>query len=217
MALTDGQRDVMLFASNGKTVRFGEASIRTTGRNTSGVRGIRLRDGEEVVSLIVAESRGDAGADEEDILDEGVETAIETSGDDAEIAVVADDGGLDILTVTENGYGKRTPLLEYPRKGRGTQGVIGIQTSERNGRLIGAVLLSAEQEVLLISDGGTLVRTRAAGISRVSRNTQGVTLMRLGKGEKLQAVEALDASLDEDEDVAESASVAVTDTPSPQA
>ena len=82
---------------------------------------------------------------------------------------------------------------------------------------IGAVLLSAEQEVLLISDGGTLVRTRAAGISRVSRNTQGVTLMRLGKGEKLQAVEALDASLDEDEDVAESASVAVTDTPSPQA
>ena len=217
VALTDGQRDVMLFASNGKTVRFGEASIRTTGRNTSGVRGIRLRDGEEVVSLIVAESRGDAGADEEDILDEGVETAIETSGDDAEIAVVADDGGLDILTVTENGYGKRTPLLEYPRKGRGTQGVIGIQTSERNGRLIGAVLLSAEQEVLLISDGGTLVRTRAAGISRVSRNTQGVTLMRLGKGEKLQAVEALDASLDEDEDVAESASVAVTDTPSPQA
>ena len=115
---------------------------RQTGRNTSGVRGIRLRDGEEVVSLIVAESRGDAGADEEDILDEGVETAIETSGDDAEIAVVADDGGLDILTVTENGYGKRTPLLEYPRKGRGTQGVIGIQTSERNGRLIGAVLLS---------------------------------------------------------------------------
>ena len=79
------------------------------------------------------------------------------------------------------------------------------------------MLLSAEQEVLLISDGGTLVRTRAAGISRVSRNTQGVTLMRLGKGEKLQAVEALDASLDEDEDVAESASVAVTDTPSPQA
>ena len=217
VALTDGQRDVMLFASNGKTVRFGEASIRTTGRNTSGVRGIRLRDGEEVVSLIVAESRDDAGADEEEILDEGVEAAIETSGDDAEIAVVADDGGLDILTVTENGYGKRTPLLEYPRKGRGTQGVIGIQTSERNGRLIGAVLLSAEQEVLLISDGGTLVRTRAAGISRVSRNTQGVTLMRLGKGEKLQAVEALDASLDEDEDVAESASVAVTDTPSPQA
>jgi DNA gyrase subunit A len=202
VALTDGQRDVMLFASNGKTVRFGEASIRTTGRNTSGVRGIRLRDGEEVVSLIVAESRGDASGDEEEIIDDGVEATVEASGDDAEIAVVADDGGLDILTVTENGYGKRTALLEYPRKGRGTQGVIGIQTSERNGRLVGAVLLSAEQEVLLISDGGTLVRTRAAEISRVSRNTQGVTLMRLGKGEKLQAVEALDASLDEEEEVA---------------
>ncbi len=217
VALTDGQRDVMLFASNGKTVRFGEASIRTTGRNTSGVRGIRLRDGEEVVSLIVAESRGDASGDEEEPIDDGAEAAVETPGDDAEIAVVADDGGLDILTVTENGYGKRTALLEYPRKGRGTQGVIGIQTSERNGRLVGAVLLSAEQEVLLISDGGTLVRTRAAEISRVSRNTQGVTLMRLGNGEKLQAVEALDASLDEEEEVSVDAARQEHAAPDPQA
>ncbi|NEL41965.1 MAG: DNA gyrase subunit A, partial [Xanthomonas perforans] len=92
-----------------------------------------------------------------------------------------------ILTATENGYGKRTPLTEYPRKGRGTQGVIGIQTTERNGKLVRAVLLGATDEVLLISDGGTLVRTRGSEISRVGRNTQGVTLIRLSKGEKLQA------------------------------
>ncbi len=104
-----------------------------------------------------------------------------------------------ILTATENGYGKRTPLSEHPRKGRGTQGVIGIQTTARNGKLVGAVLLRSADEVLLISDGGTLVRTRAAEISQVGRNTQGVTLMRLGDGESLQALERLDASLEEDE------------------
>ncbi len=217
VALTDGGNDVLLFASNGKTVRFAEDKVRSMGRTAAGVRGIRLAGGEEVVSLIVSESAG--GVDEGE--DEGAEDAVEVAGDDA-VAVVdtgADDAGMAyILTATENGYGKRTPLAEYPRKGRGTQGVIGIQTSERNGKLIGAVLLRAGDEVLLISDGGTLVRTRASEISRVGRNTQGVTLMRLSEGEVLQAVERLDASLDEDEegevDAAESGEVAA---PPPQA
>ncbi|MGS1078898.1 DNA gyrase subunit A [Pseudoxanthomonas beigongshangi] len=217
VALTDGGNDVLLFASNGKTVRFAEDKVRSMGRTAAGVRGIRLAEGEEVVSLIVSESAG--GVDEGE--DEGAEDVVE-AGEDA-VAVVdttgADDAGeAYILTATENGYGKRTPLSEYPRKGRGTQGVIGIQTSERNGKLIGAVLLGGNDEVLLISDGGTLVRTRASEISRVGRNTQGVTLMRLSEGEVLQAVERLDASLDEDEegdvDSAESGDVAA---PPPQA
>ena len=166
VALTDGQRDVMLFASNGKAVRFAENEVRSMGRTATGVRGIRLASGEEVVSLIVV------------------------------------DGDGDILTASERGYGKRTAVEEYPRKGRGTQGVIAIQTSTRNGKLVGAIQLSDHHEVLLISDGGTLVRTRASEISQVSRNTQGVTLMRMGEGESLQAVERVDASLD-DEDVVE--------------
>ena len=78
--------------------------------------------------------------------------------------------------------------------------MIAIQTSERNGRLVGAIQLSEHHEVLLISDGGTLVRTRAAGISQVGRNTQGVTLIRLAEGESLQAVERVDASLDDQDD-----------------
>ncbi|MCF5989902.1 DNA gyrase subunit A, partial [Xanthomonas perforans] len=127
---------------------------------------------------------------------------------------VADDGNVAyILTATENGYGKRTPLTEYPRKGRGTQGVIGIQTTERNGKLVRAVLLGATDEVLLISDGGTLVRTRGSEISRVGRNTQGVTLIRLSKGEKLQAVERLDASLDEVDEVVDEAGASVSEAP----
>ncbi|AWV07153.1 DNA gyrase subunit A [Marilutibacter maris] len=158
--MTDGDREVMLFASNGKAVRFAESEVRSMGRTATGVRGMRLADGEEVVSLIVVEGDGD------------------------------------ILTASERGYGKRTPVDEYPCKGRGIQGVIALKTTERNGKLVGAVQLSEQHDVLLISDGGTLVRTRAAEISQVSRNTQGVTLMRLAADESLQAVERLDASLD---------------------
>src|SRR5690606_23596559 len=160
--VTNGQCDIMLFASNGKAVRFSEEAVRSMGRTATGVRGIRLGEGEHVVSLITV------------------------------------DGDGDILTASQRGYGKRTPLAEYPRKGRGTQGVLAIKTSERNGPLVGAIQLSEHHEVLLISDGGTLVRTRASEISQVSRNTQGVTLMRLAPDESLQAVERLDASLDDD-------------------
>lgn len=179
VALTDGSRDVMLFASNGKAVRFAEKEVRSTGRNTTGVRGIRLAKGEHVRSLIVVEGEGD------------------------------------ILTASERGYGKRTPVEDYPRKGRGTQGVIALQTSARNGKLVGAVQLSDHHEVLLISDGGTLVRTRAAEISQVGRNTQGVTLIKLAKDETLQAVERLDASLDDDDEASGEAAESIAG-PSPQ-
>ncbi|MFD0738040.1 DNA gyrase subunit A [Lysobacter koreensis] len=175
--LTNGERDIMLFASNGKAVRFDEASVRSMGRTATGVRGIRLAAGEEVRSLIVI------------------------------------DGDGDILTASERGFGKRTPASEYPRKGRGTQGVIALKTSDRNGNLVGAIQLSDHHEVLLISDGGTLVRTRASGISQVSRNTQGVTLMRLAADETLQAVERLDASLDDDDEIVAADAAAVADEP----
>lgn len=151
--------------------------------------------GEEVVSLIVAESAG--GNEDENEDDATVEETVIENGD--AVIEVGDDDGMYILTATENGYGKRTPLPDYPRKGRGTQGVIGIQTTERNGKLVSAVLMGAADEVLLISDGGTLVRTRGSEISRVGRNTQGVTLIRLSKDEKLQAVERMDASIGDDE------------------
>jgi len=160
--LTDGECDIMLFASNGKASRFDEGSVRSMGRTATGVRGMKLAEGEEVRSLIVVDGEGD------------------------------------ILTASENGYGKRTPVAEFPKKGRGTQGVIALKTTERNGQLVGAIQLSDHHDVLLISDGGTLVRTPAADIAQVGRNTQGVTLIRVQAGEKLQAVERLDVSLDED-------------------
>jgi len=171
--LTDGECNVMLFASNGKAVRFDEGEVRPMGRTATGVRGMRLKDDGEgqaakVVSMIVV------------------------------------DGDGDILTASENGYGKRTPVSEFPRKGRGTQGVIAMQTSERNGDLVGAIQLTEKHEILLISDQGTLVRTRAAEVSQVGRNTQGVTLMRVAEDEKLIAVERVDVieAVDEGDDAA---------------
>ena len=158
VALTDGNSDVLLFASNGKTVRFDEGEVRSMGRTATGVRGMKLTDGAEVVSLIVA----------------------------------VPDGG-DVLTATERGYGKRTVLDEFPKKGRGTQGVIGIQCSERNGGLVAAVQVTDAHELMLISNQGTLVRTRVAEVSQLGRNTQGVTLIRLPAEESLVSVVRLEA------------------------
>ncbi|MGH8112737.1 MAG: DNA gyrase subunit A [Rhodanobacteraceae bacterium] len=155
--LTDGNCDVLLFASNGKAARFAGSEVRPMGRTAHGVRGVRLGDGVEVVSMIV--------------VDEHMET-----------------GACDVLTATERGYGKRTPLADFPRKGRGSHGVIAIQCSGRNGALVAAVATDASHELMLISNHGTLVRTRAAEVSQVGRNTQGVTLIRLPDDEKLAGV-----------------------------
>ncbi|HEY6984669.1 MAG TPA: DNA gyrase C-terminal beta-propeller domain-containing protein, partial [Rhodanobacteraceae bacterium] len=180
--ITDGSRDIMLFASNGKAVRFAEDEVRSMGRTATGVRGMRLASGEHVMSLIVVE------------------------GDD------------DVLTATERGFGKRTELAEYPRKGRGTQGVIAIQCSERNGALIGAVQLGENHELMLISNLGTLVRTRAAEVARVGRNTQGVVLIRLPAEEQLVGVVRVDALGDEGNgaDVPDDSSVPSDEPPTVQ-
>jgi DNA gyrase subunit A len=157
-ALTDGAQDVMLFTNAGKVIRFPETDVRPMGRSASGVIGVRLAEGQTVVSMIVAQDGDNKG---------------------------------DILTASENGYGKRTPLDEFPRHGRGGQGVIALQTTARNGLLVGAVQVAEEDELMLISDQGTLVRTPVAEIPLVGRNTQGVTLIRLGKDERLVQIERI--------------------------
>ena len=110
----------------------------------------------------------------------------------------ADDQNSAVLTVTENGFGKRTSVSEYNTQGRGGQGVISIQTSERNGNAVGAILVEEDDEAMLITNGGTLVRTRVAEVSVVGRNTQGVKVIGVSKGEQLISVEKV-AESDEDE------------------
>ena len=159
---TRGGNDIMLFTASGKGIRFPEGDVRAMGRTAAGVRGIRLKKDDRVISLIA--------------LDDGEEI---------------------ILFATENGYGKRTRASEFSRQGRGGQGVISIQTTRRNGRVIGAIKAADEDEVMLISNAGTLVRTPVSDISVMSRNTQGVTLIRLTNGEKLVQIETVAADDDE--------------------
>jgi DNA gyrase subunit A len=106
--------------------------------------------------------------------------------------LAAKDESRSVLTATEKGFGKRTRIAEYPRHGRGGQGVIAIQTSERNGAVIGAVLVDDQDEVMLISTGGVLIRTAVAQIREMGRSTQGVTLISLSEGEKLAGVERIE-------------------------
>ncbi len=150
VALTDGKHDVMLFSDGGKAVRFDENDVRSMGRVTRGVRGMKLTKGGKVIALLVAENEAQS-----------------------------------VLTATENGYGKRTSITEYTRHGRGTQGMIAIQTTVRNGKVVAATLVDKDDEIMLIGTNGVLIRTRVKEIREMSRSTQGVTLMNLDKDEKL--------------------------------
>jgi DNA gyrase subunit A len=166
VAVTDGQQNVLLFASSGKANCFNEADVRSMGRTASGVRGMRLQDDQKIISLIIAA--------------EGT-----------------------VLNITENGFGKRTRLEEFTLHKRGGQGMIAIQTSDRNGGLVGAVLVNEHDEIMLITDGGILVRTPVDGISVVGRNTQGVRIIRLDKGEKVIGVDRIEGLVGENEEIAE--------------
>ncbi|MDL4863068.1 DNA gyrase subunit A [Halomonas elongata] len=170
-AITDGSDHAMLLSSNGKAIRFDESDVRAMGRTARGVRGMRLLDGAEVISLIIPRSQRIDAEDQDDAA--------------ADSAEPLDAGQIYILTASENGYGKRTRLEEFPLRGRGGQGVIAMQTSERNGSLVAAMQVYASDEMMLITDKGTLVRTRVDEVSISSRNTQGVMLIRLGESESL--------------------------------
>jgi DNA gyrase subunit A len=166
-ALTDGKHDVMLFSDGGKAVRFDENDVRPLGRSARGVRGMMIEEGQSVIAMLVSEQE-----DPSAVTDETVARA-------------------SVLTATENGYGKRTNISEYTRHGRGTKGMIAIQQSERNGKVVAATLVQADDEIMLITDTGVLVRTRVAEIREMGRATQGVTLIGLDEGAKLSGLQRI--------------------------
>jgi DNA gyrase subunit A len=167
-ALTDGQHDVMLFSDGGKAVRFDENDVRPLGRSARGVRGMMLDDHQSVIAMLVA-------AQENSAAEAPTDGVVRNS----------------VLTATEKGYGKRTPIDEYTRHGRGTKGMIAIQQSERNGKVVAATLVRAEDEIMLITDRGVLVRTRVSEIRELGRATQGVTLIALDEGAKLNGLQRI--------------------------
>ena len=163
-AITNGTRDVMLFSSGGKGIRFKESDVRATARTAQGVRGIRLKTNEQVIALMIPEENGE------------------------------------ILVASQNGYGKRSSFADFSVIGRGGQGVIGMKLSERNGNMAGAVQVSSGDEVILISDQGTLVRIRIDDVSQQGRNTQGVKLINLANDEQLVGLAQIqEPSVDDEE------------------
>ena len=179
-SVTDGASDVMLFSSGGRAIRFKEQDVRAMGRSARGVRGIKLRASEAVISLIIPSAEGT------------------------------------LLLASEKGYGKRTPVEEFSVIGRGGQGVIAMKLSERNGSLVGVAEVDSGFEVLLISDQGTMVRTRVDEVSTLGRNTQGVRLINLSEGESLVGLASfeepeIDETNGEGEEGAEENSVLVSD------
>ena len=160
--ITDGKKQIMLFADSGKSIRFHEKDARPMGRVSQGVRGMRLDKDQKVISLLV--------------IDEG-----------------------NIITATENGFGKQTKVEEFSIQKRGGKGVIAIQTSERNGKVIGANQVNENDEVMFISSSGNLIRTKINSISVIGRNTQGVKLIRLSDDDKLLGMERIINDSDDEE------------------
>ncbi|MEL0064040.1 MAG: DNA gyrase subunit A [Gammaproteobacteria bacterium] len=173
-AITDGTSDVMLFGSGGKVIRFKESDVRAMGRTARGVRGIKLKTGESVISLMIPQENGR------------------------------------VLIASRNGYGKRSQFEDFSVIGRGGQGVIGMKLSERNGDVVGAVQVFEGDEVILISDQGTLVRIPADEVSTLGRNTQGVRLINLSKDEHLVGM----AQVEEPEPSAENGEPSAGEEPS---
>lgn len=163
VAVSDGGEDIMLFSDAGKCVRFSESALRPMGRQAHGVRGMRLDEGQSVISLIVTR-------DEEKF----------------------------VLAATEHGYGKRTPVGEYPRKSRGIRGVIAISTKTRNGRMVSAVLTDPDDEIMMLTTGGKVVRTSAGDVSVVNRAAMGVRLINPGD-DTLASVRRVEVKSSDDE------------------
>jgi DNA gyrase subunit A len=152
---TDGTRDLVLGSRNGMAIRFAETDARPMGRTAQGVRGMQLRDGDEVVAM----------------------------------SVVSDDSTL--LTACEMGYGKRTDVSEYRRQTRGGIGLKNIQTSDRNGPVVGLACVTDRDELLLVTEQGQIIRTKASDMRPIGRDTQGVRLMDLAEGDRLVSIATL--------------------------
>ena len=189
--ITDGSNEIMLFSSQGRVVRFAESAVRAMGRLATGVRGIKLALTNDIAD-------DESAVEIEDVSDDNAEETLDLNIDKVVSLVVPKNDGA-ILTATQNGYGKRTQLSEYPTKSRNTKGVISIKVSERNGKVVAATQVEETDQIMLITDAGTLVRTRVSEVSIVGRNTQGVRLIRTAEDEHVVSLERVCDVDDEDE------------------
>ncbi|MEQ1438163.1 DNA gyrase subunit A [Fontimonas sp. SYSU GA230001] len=181
VALTNGDNDVILISDAGRAIRFHEGDVRSMGRGATGVRGMRL----------LKAFAGSEDESEESVADESIDEGADTAAEGARVIALIVANGADILTVSELGYGKRTAVDQFPRRGRGGQGVIAQALSDKTGRLIGAVAVGESDEVMLISEAGILIRFKTSDVRSMGRNTQGVRLMRPGENDRLVGVDRI--------------------------
>jgi DNA gyrase subunit A len=185
---TDGASDVILASTSGLAIRFAEDDVRPMGRTARGVKGIALRRGEECVGMVVVPRNGDDERREVDGLPVASSLHDSAAGDQ------------DLLAITENGYGKRTPLTEYRTQGRGGKGLITIRCSERNGRLIAIRNVWESDELMVITRTGVIIRIAVESVSQQGRNTQGVKIINLGAGDRVANIAKVENEDDDEND-----------------
>lgn len=181
--LTDGKRDIIVSTKGGMAIRFSEHDVRAMGRTARGVRAISLEEDDEVVNVVTVYQEGNGDADAE--------------RDEEARATMA------LLTVCENGYGKRTVVSEYRRQGRGGKGLIDIKTQDRNGPVVRACRVEDQDQVMLITTSGNVIRIPVNNISLIGRNTMGVRLINLEEGEKVASAARVADSKEEESEEAE--------------
>jgi DNA gyrase subunit A len=180
--LSDGNSEVFIGTHDGMAIRFNENDVRPMGRGAAGVKAITLREGDYVVEMDVLK-----GAEEALPVDAAMETEVvevETDGDDT--AIIADSRGA-ILTITEKGFGKRSPVSAYRLQSRGGMGVINIKTTDKNGKVIGIAHVSGDEQVLLITEQGMIIRTNVDSIRSVGRSSQGVRVINIDDTDRVVA------------------------------
>lgn len=197
--LTDNHHDIMLFNNDGKATRFDEQEVRAVGRTARGVRGMRLEAGQSIISLLVAPTKNTS----ENNTTDNSENNTKNTENNFEEAFV--------LCATEKGFGKITAIEHFTKHHRGGSGVIAIANNKKNGKLIGATLVTKEDDVMLITNSGVVVRTKVAQIRQTGRSAQGVTLINLDEGALLSSINCI---AEKDEDMIEGETSTSTSTSS---
>src|SRR5215469_15637201 len=182
--LTDGQQIIFLASHEGQAVRFEEGDVRSMGRSATGVRGMNLAEKDYIVGMATTPKSGAAEADEKPAEGQVATSGALPAGEAADL--VPEKGSL-ILSVTENGYGKRTPADEYRLTNRGGKGVINVKTTERNGKVVAIAQVAEESQVMLISQYGKIIRMDSKTIRESGRSAQGVRLLSLEPGDRVAA------------------------------
>ncbi|HEV7428244.1 MAG TPA: DNA gyrase subunit A, partial [Thermoanaerobaculia bacterium] len=198
--LSQGDDEIFIGTHDGMAIRFNENGVRPMGRGAAGVKGISLREGDYVVEMDVLPASGEP-VPEPPAEGEEVETIVEAEADNEDAEVIASDDRGQVLTITEKGFGKRTPVSAYRLQSRGGIGVTNIKTTDKNGKVAGISYVFEDDQVLLITEQGMIIRTNVADIRSIGRNTQGVRVINIDETDSVVAAVKLVDKDDGEEDL----------------